>query len=139
MPLELQKEITLPVDSKSLLPMRAFLGRCMDEAEVAAKDRRPVMAAVDEVLNSTLIGGKEDGRRGNLRVIVEVNSTRLRLVVYDESEGAEHRPGADEGVMQLASHARRDLGLGVLRRVMDEVRYNYRRGFQNELELVKFL
>ncbi|MCK6439884.1 MAG: ATP-binding protein [Planctomycetes bacterium] len=136
---ELLREIELPVEPRSLLPMRDFLKRAMDEAEIDPTDQRAVVAAIDETLTTSLVGGKREGRRGNIRVTIDINPTRLRLLLHDESEGAELKENPEEGIIQHATHARRELGLSLLRRVMDEVRYVYRRGFQNELEMIKFL
>lgn len=136
---ELEREIELPIGPDSLLPMRSFLKRSLDESRVPDAEQRVVMAAIDEALSTAILGGKEDGRRGNVRVSIHINTTRFRLVLTDESEGAELKENPEEGIMQQASRRRRELGISLLRRVMDEVRYIYRRGFENQLEMIKFL
>ena len=137
--MELQRELDLPISSESLIPLRSFLVRCLEEGGIATDARRALMAGLDEALCAALVGKSEDRRRGILTVSIDINSTRVRVVLKDESDGAELSERPEEGLLQLASRPHQEMGLTLLRRVMDEIHYHYRRGFQNELELIKFL
>lgn len=136
---ELHKEIDAPIGPQALLPLRGFVLRCFEEAGLAAKDRRALAAALDEALTGIVLGGKEDGRAGTIHVTLDINPTRVRLLVCDNTEGAELGENPEDGLMHQAVRRRRELGFSLIRRVMDEVRYTYRRGFQNELEMIKFV
>lgn len=139
MPVELQKEIDLPVGARSLLPMRDFLGRCMKQAELEPATVRSLTAALDSALVGALIGGHEQGRRGHISLAVDINPTRMRILLRDDSDGAELKNSQTQSPLKRTTSTQRDLSLDLLRRSMDEVVYRYRRGFENELEMVKFL
>jgi|GEM_PF-6625468 len=139
MPVELKKEIDLPIGARSLLPMRDFLGRCMTQAELEPGVQRDLTGALDGAIISALVGGHEQGRRGHISLEVDINPTRMRLLLRDDSEGVELKDEGARGSLKRVTARSRDLSLDLLRQSMDEVAYRYRRGFENELELVKFL
>jgi anti-sigma regulatory factor (Ser/Thr protein kinase) len=77
------------------------------------------------------------GRDGTSRSIMSVvlNDVRLQVDLVDPGDDAPCAERADRSLEPLSEE--RD-GIFLMRRVMDEVHYRYRRGFQNHLRLVKF-
>jgi anti-sigma regulatory factor (Ser/Thr protein kinase) len=135
---EVLRQIDIPVGARSLAPLRDFFARCLDESGVAPDARRAITAALDASASAVALSA-DTGRRGTVSVTVDVNQTRLRVLVRDDTDGAELKADHAAGVLQHAARPGRELGLSLLRRVMDEVHYHYTRGFQNELELIKYL
>jgi len=122
-----------------LAGMRSYLRACLAEAGVGEGDCRMLVAAVDEAVTSIVEEAGEAGRQGEVRIVLDINDQRVKATIDDTgkefclSTGAPPaRPGAGE--RQDVS----DLGVFLMRSVCDEITYAYRRGVQNELELVKF-
>ena len=137
--LDVRREIDLPVTPRSVMPLRNFAQRCLGEAEVPETTRREVLAAIDDVVVALLLRSQQEERKGHVCLEIDVNDTRVRVVVRDDSEGIELEQGATEFSLQHFSRPRREVGLSLLRRVMDEVKYSYTRGFENCLEMIKFV
>lgn len=134
----LLKEMDLPVGAPSLAPLRGFVERCLEEGSLPPQLRRAITAGLDEALTPIIVGDGE-GRRGHITVRIDINDTRLRVRLVDNTDGAELRSGVEDTPLQRSLRPRREIGFSLLRHVVDEIKYAYRRGFQNELELIKFL
>lgn len=137
--MELRRELDLPVGARSLLPLRDFIRRCLFDAGISDEQARPLMVAIDAAAAAATVGNGSDVRKGHLTVLVEVNDTRLRVLVADHSDGTELQADSGDAALRQACRPRQELALSLLRRVMDEVHYKYVRGFQNELEMIRFL
>jgi len=135
---EVRRELDLPIGARSILPLRDFLQRAIADAGLSQETLRDVTVAIDAAATGLLSHGAEV-RKGHLTVGVEVNETRLLITVQDHTAGAELSANPTEDLVHLACRPRAELGLSVLRRVMDEISYQYARGFVNELRLIKFL
>lgn len=136
---ELKRELDVPVGAKSLVPLRDFLSRALGDAGIEPDRARTIMVGLDAAISSVTVGNGSDRRRGHVTVLVDINDTRLRVLVRDLTDGSELEAGAEEQAIKSVSRPRAELALSVLRRVMDEVNYRYTKGFQNELELVRYL
>ncbi|MCA8939210.1 MAG: ATP-binding protein [Planctomycetes bacterium] len=136
--MDIVKEMELPVGARSLVPMRSFVKRCLSLGGVEGETARRVHTALDEALSPALVLN-EGERKGHLTIRIDINETRLRVTLQDNTDGAELSNGAEQEILKEALKPRREVGYSLLRRVMDEIRYSYRRGFENELELIKFL
>ncbi len=145
MPPEITRSIDLPITPSSFLPLRSFLERCFEEGELSKPHARQIMVALDESISALLLRNhkktqeEEKERRGNLSLLVDIDEVRLKVLLKDESDGSELSEEAGTTLFQQTSAPQRELNLDVLRHIMDEVHYTYRKGFQNELELTKFL
>jgi len=136
---ELKRELDLPVGAKSLVPLRDFLTRALNDAGIEGERARTLMIGLDAAISAATVGNGSDARRGHITVLVDVNETRLRVLLRDQTDGSELEAGADEDALRMESRPRSELALSVIRRVMDEVHYRFTKGFQNELELVRYL
>lgn len=136
---EIHRELDLPVTSRSVLPLRRFAQACLQEAGVAEPTHRQVLAAVDDVVSGLLLRGADENRSGHITLELDINATRVRVAVRDESAGKELASESQRRVLSEHSRPRREIGLSLLQRVMDEVTYSYSRGFQNRLEMIKFV
>jgi anti-sigma regulatory factor (Ser/Thr protein kinase) len=136
---ELKRELDVPVGARSLIPLRDFLTRALADAGMEPDRSRIILIGLDAAISSVTVGNGSDSRRGHVTVLIDINDTRLRVLVRDLTDGSELQAGAEELAIKTATRPRGELALSVLRRVMDEVNYRYTKGFQNELELVRYL
>src|SRR5690606_16069132 len=120
----LLKEMDLPVGAPSLAPLRSFVERCLEEGSLPPQLRRTLTAGLDEALTPIIIGDQQD-RRGHVTVRIDINDTRLRVKLIDNTDGAELRDGGSESALQRSMKARREIGFSLLRHVVDEIKYAY--------------
>lgn len=128
---DLEFEYTIPARSEKLSDLRAKVRDAIAEAPLDEKTRRLIVLAVDEAV-SDLLQPKGDGE---LQLRLTLSDSSLHIVVRDTVTDFNDADIADD-----ADPSRRcKLGLRLLRALMDEVCYQYTRGFRNELSMLKFL
>jgi serine/threonine-protein kinase RsbW len=130
--------------TRNLAIVREFLHSAIRRSALQTSDVNKVVLAVDEAVANTIQHGYEGREDGMVEVIIDADEVRFTVkirdsgVSYDAAKGSEGRESIDlQG--HIASGNKRGLGLFIMRKVMDEVRYTSRDGDVNELTLVKFI
>ena len=113
----------------------------LDGSPFPDRDRRLIALAVEEAVGSILQRKEGNGNADASRVSVhmDLDPTRLRVEISDTQNVFDIPPlPTSEACDAFAAHEKRLLHLWLVLRVMDEVKYVYRRGMQNSLVLVRF-
>lgn len=122
-----------------LAGMRSYLRSCLAEAGVSEADCRKLVAAADEAVTSIVEEAGEAGRQGEVRIVLDIDDQRVKATIDDTGkEFCLRTEAAPAGRRAGERQDESDLGVFLMRSVCDEITYAYRRGVQNELELVKF-
>lgn len=136
----LQKELMIPSDPKHLRDARGMVREACETAGIKGRDGRLMVLAVDEAVTSIVTHAKDTNRQGDVRVLVDINETRFRAFIEDFTNHTDSSALSEvELVACLDQERKHQLGVFLMREIMDEVTYTYKRGFQNDLELIKFL
>lgn len=136
--------LEVDADTRNLAVVREFLRNAINRSRLARSDANKVVLAVDEAVANTIQHGYRGQPPGAVEVLIEADDTRFQVKVrdngvsYDAARGADSTQGFDLQA-HIAQGRKRGLGLFIMRRVMDEVRYTARDGDVNELTLVKFV
>lgn len=137
----IQKTISMPCDSRFLSEVRTLLNEVLDQAQVAKKDRDLLILAVDEAASSVVRYAKYKGFKSELTLTVDIDDVRFKATLVDSINVFDVGRGLSDSQMaeRLAKEKSFTMGIFLIRRIMDEISYVYRKGFQNELEMIKFL
>lgn len=136
--------LEVAAETQNLAVVREFLHSAIKRSSLPTGDANKVVLAVDEAVANTIQHGYEGMEKGNVEVLIDAddNSFKVRIrdngVSYDSAEGSAERAELDLQ-QHIASGNKRGLGLFIMRKVMDEVRYTSREGEVNELTLVKYI
>lgn len=136
--------LEVPAETRNLAVVREFLHACIKRSSLPAADCNKVVLAVDEAVANTIQHGYEGMEKGSVEVIVDADGASFTVrirdsgVSYDSAKGSADRSEIDLQT-HIASGNKRGLGLFIMRKVMDEVRYTSREGEVNELTLVKYI
>lgn len=136
----LRDEVTVYSQTQNLRKVREFLSRVIRQSRLPEREQNRVVLAVDEAVANIIEHGYQSREDGIIRVIVEASDDYLKVVIEDS--GVSFNPEtADDVNMEkhLAAHRNRGLGIFLMRKIMDEVRYNFKEGVRNELVLVKYI
>ncbi|MBE7490850.1 MAG: ATP-binding protein [Planctomycetes bacterium] len=135
-----RRELDVPLDTRSLAPLREFVREVLGEGKLGAKVARLVVIAIDEACSSIILNAKEQGAQGNLRLLIDIDPTRVKIHISDT--GNDYDVGditRDELLKEFTRSKKTELGTFLIRRVMDEFSYKFKKGFQSEIEMLKFL
>ena len=132
------QDMTVPNSTASLVEIRRFVLEFLRETPFDERNRRLVVLAIDEAVTSTILFSEATGRGGTTRVVLEITEDAFRARIEDT--GVDKDPDTEERFEEHLRRARQhEMGIFLVRQIMDEIQYIYRKGFQNELELVRFL
>lgn len=128
--------------TEDLSSMREFVERTLTKARLNETDRQHIVLAVDEAVSNIIRHAYEDFARGTRTVQVQVHADPEKVEVVLTDSGRGFDPGSVPSPC-IEDHIRlgRRFGLGLflMRRVMDEVKYIFRSGAENTLTMVKYV
>lgn len=135
----LQKTLSIPSDTGSLKEVRDFVSETLRLAPLNDRDRLLTILGIDEAVTSFVTHRSAGPTEAEIVVHIDFDEVRVRVIIEDRGDDVDPGPlpfGELEKV--LRADPTRYLGLFLLRQAMDEVTYRFKKGFQNELELIKF-
>lgn len=131
--------LTVSNDTRHLLAVRDFTSRIARQGSLSREDIHKIVLAIDEAVTNIIEHGYNKGDSGSIDIEAEWDGDRFQVVIRDSARvfNPESIPAPD-----MAEHVKagrkKGLGLFLMRQIMDEVRYRYKDGVQNELTLVKY-
>lgn len=134
------RTIVVPAKSESLHSVREVILKSLLEANVAQKVAQITMAGVDEALTSLIMYNEEKGFTHHVIVRLDVDDVRIRVCLTEPRNIFDMNNCSEEEFMKRANKERtHKIALFLMRQIFDEIQFTYRRGFENEMILVKFL
>jgi anti-sigma regulatory factor (Ser/Thr protein kinase) len=135
-----RRELDVPVDTRSLAPLRDFVREVLAEGKLGPRVSRQVVIAIDEACSSIILNAKEHGATGSLRLLIDIDPTRVKISIADTANDYDMGDVTREELLKEFTRSKKyELGTFLIRRVVDEFTYVFRKGFQSELEMIKFL
>ncbi|MBZ0136404.1 MAG: ATP-binding protein [Planctomycetes bacterium] len=135
-----RRELDVPIDTRSLAPLREFVREVLSEGKIGKKGARQVVIAIDEACSSIILNAKEHGANGNLRLLIDIDPTRVKIHITDTANDYDVGDVTREELLKEFTRSKKnELGTFLIRRVVDEFKYTFRKGFQSEIEMIKFL
>ena len=136
-----QKTISKPCHPRFLNEVRTLLAETLEEVPLSRREKDLLILAVDEAVSSIVRYARFKGFESQVTLSVDIDDVRFKAVLVDSMNVFELGGGLND--TQLAERIAREktytMGVFLMRQIMDEISYVYRKGFQNELELIKFL
>ena len=143
-----ERRITLAAREDSLDKFRDFVGACLDEAgmtaDAADEPRTSITQSLDKALTSIVVCAADAIRsRGNdyqLELSLDIDPTRLKAAIAEGWRDFSDDSISDDDLLAEARRMRgKEFSMRSLCATFDEISYAFKKGFQNELVLVKFL
>ncbi|MBI3269139.1 MAG: ATP-binding protein [Planctomycetes bacterium] len=132
--------IIISNDTRFLSLAREFIARMIRVSEINKVDESKIILAVDEAVTNIIEHGYESQKDGTIEMEIEAAPDIFRVVIRDS--GKEFDPNSIKDP-DMTDHVKKGkkkgLGIFLMRQIMDEVKYVFKEGVQNELILVKHL
>ncbi|NUN50208.1 MAG: ATP-binding protein [Candidatus Brocadiae bacterium] len=137
---EVHDRIVITNDTKFLGFVREFMSRMIRQSSLSREDENKIILAVDEAVANIIEHAYENQREGTIDVEVESDAKRFQVVIRDSGKKfAPDGVGSPDMEDHVKAKKKKGLGIYLMRLIMDEVRYTFREGIQNELVLVKYV
>ena len=133
----IQKTISKPCHPRFLSEVRALLDEMLTEVALPRREKDLIILAVDEAASSMVQYARYKGLESQITLTVDFDDVRFKACLHDSLNVFEFGGGINaEGLAREKSYT---MGIFLMRRIMDEISYVYKKGFQNDLELIKCL
>ena len=135
-----RRSLSIDTGTASLATVREFVRQAVEEAGIRPVEQPRIVLAVDEAVSSIVSEAVETRREGEVQIQLDIDRVRFRASIQDSTTVYEPElPLPLEAPGPTDRARRRELGVFLMRQLCDEIDYSYRRGYQNVLELVRFL
>jgi serine/threonine-protein kinase RsbW len=125
-------------ETKNLGMVRKFVLDQLAGSPLVDKERHLVTLAVDEAVANIIQHAYGEQPDGDVEITMDVDEERLMIVLRDAGAKFDPRGKSDVDLDEhISAGKKRGLGIFLIRKIMDEVSYNYVQGVRNELTLLK--
>src|SRR5258706_2168512 len=137
----IQKTISMPCHPKYLSEVRALLDDTLAAVEISKRDKDLLILAVDEAISSIIHHARYKNYENEITLTVDVDDVRFKATVIDSLNVFDFNGGMADPQLGARLETERSFAMGIflIRQIMDEITYNYRKGFENQFEMIKFL
>lgn len=120
--------------------VREFSSKMIRSSKLQPEDENKIILAIDEAVANIIEHGYEEQVSGTIEMEISFDPERFTVIVRDQ--GRQFDPSGIKPV-DILDHVRqgkkKGLGVFLMRQIMDEVKYIFKEGVQNELILVKYI
>lgn len=136
-----QKTLGVPAHPRHLSEVRSLVEETLKEAGVPRRTADLIVVAVDEAVSSIVHYAKYKKQETEITLSVDVDDVRFKATIVDAMNVFPYEGGPSDSARRDLAEKERAHGLGIflMRKIMDEILYTYRKGFENELVLIRFL
>jgi anti-sigma regulatory factor (Ser/Thr protein kinase) len=133
-----QKTITMPAHPKFLSEVRELLAEALGQLTMDKRDKDLIVLAVDEAVSSIVTYARYKGYNHDVSLTIDVDDVRFKASIVDSLNVFDLNGGMADA-SKVAKERTFTMGIFLMRQIMDEIVYTYRKGFENELQLIRFL
>ena len=137
-----QREIQVPNDTAHLAQVRKSVLELIGPDVFNAKEAQMVALAIDEAVANVMehaYAGGEGEKAQEITLTLNLDDARLLVTIRDTGKMFDPTMKADVDVREQVRQGKKGgLGIFLMRKIMDEVNYSYKRGLHNELQLIKY-
>lgn len=136
------KEMVVPNDTKYLSDVRELVTSVLKSSLIEGKASNMIVLAVDEAIANIMEHATDNQLSSDIKIELSVKSDNEKFQVTIRDSGKRFDPtGLDEIDVRdhLKAGKKHGLGIFLIRQIMDEVRYTYKKDCTNELCMVKYV
>lgn len=136
---DVKDRLVINSELKHLKLARYFILRILRKVNVAPSDENKIVLATDEALSNIVEHAYEFNKSGYIDINVEVNPKQFQIRIMNGGRDFDMGKVKIKDIVEhIKQGKRRGLGIFLMRRIMDEVKYSFKNG-QNQLILIKYL
>jgi anti-sigma regulatory factor (Ser/Thr protein kinase) len=134
------EELTIPNNTQYLKDVREFIARMVRRSRMERSDENKIVLAVDEAVSNIMKHAYKGGTDGTISLEVIVDQRKFQIIIRDSGKSFDpdviEEPDLEKYVR---TGKKQGLGIYLMRRIMDEIRYEFIRGVRNELRMTKYI
>ncbi len=136
------EELIVSNETANLASVREFVQANIERTALAPSEHVKVILAVDEAVSNIMRHAYEDFAKGTRSIEIVFKADEEKIILTLKDSGREFDP-TDVNELNISEHVKLGkkygLGLFLMRRIMDEVKFVFRSGIENMLTMVKYI
>lgn len=133
------ERLVINSDLRHLNLARNFILNIIKKTRISPSNANKIVLATDEALSNVMEHAYESHKDGYIDINVGVSPEKFHVHIINGGKDFDPATIRVKDVLeQIKQGKKRGLGIFLMRRVMEEVKYSYKNG-QNHLILVKYL
>lgn len=133
-----KKDLRITNETKNLSLVRQVVGEVLDRTPFGRDDKAKIILAVDEAV-ANVVEHAYEGKKGDIDVVFRLDGERLEITIRDNGKKFNPETIATPDIHKhIKDGLKGGLGMFLMRKIMDEVRYSLDSTYVNELVMVKF-
>ncbi len=138
----LRDQLVVSNETSNLANVREFILANLKKTGLPEHEHGKIVLAVDEAVTNVIRHAYEDLKTGTRTVQIEfvADNEKITLVLIDSGKEFDPTAVKSPDISEYVKLGKRyGLGLFLMRRVMDEVKFVFRSGLENMLTMVKYI
>lgn len=136
---DVKDRLVINSELKHLNLARHFILGILKRINVAPSDENKIVLATDEALSNIVEHAYAFDKSGYIDINVEVDPKQFQIRIINGGRDFDIEKAKIKDIVEhIKQGKRRGLGIFLMRRIMDEVKYSFKNG-QNQLILIKYL
>jgi serine/threonine-protein kinase RsbW len=139
---EFREELVVSNETNNLACVREFIQLNLARTALDGGEHVKIILAVDEAVSNIMRHAYEDFAKGTRSIEIIFQADEKKIVLTLKDSGREFDPTVVRE-LNIAEHVKLGkkygLGLFLMRRIMDEVKFVFRSGIENMLTMVKYI
>jgi len=139
---EMKAYLVVSNETKNLATVRDFVLNTLKEAGAPDSCARQIVLAVDEAVSNIIRHAYKEFSSGTRTIDITLLTRGRCVEVILRDSGKEFDPATyqDPDIKEHVKQRKKyGLGLFLIRKIMDEVKYLFKSGVENELRMVKYI
>ena len=138
MPEPFRKDLRITNETKNLSLVRQVVGEVLEKTPFGRPEKDKIVLAVDEAV-ANVVEHAYAGELGNIDIQFILDDERFEITIRDNGKKFNPEMVATPDIHQhIKAGLKGGLGMFLMRKIMDEVRYSLDSTYVNELVMVKF-
>jgi len=136
----IEDAIMVPNRTASLDKVRSFVINSLEKTPLDERGKHLLVLAIDEAVTSNILFSVDTSREGFTRVSMEISDVCVRILIEDTGKDLDASQAPESVINDVFNKARKhEMGIFLIRQIVDEISYAFKKGYQNQLILTKFL
>lgn len=134
-------ELVVSNETANLANVREFVLVNLRKTELPEVEHGKIVLAVDEAVSNIMRHAYEEFAKGTrtIEILFSADEEKVKLVLIDSGKEFDPTAITDPNIFEHAKLGKRyGLGLFLMRRIMDEVKFVFRAGIENMLTMIKY-
>lgn len=136
-----QRVLSIEPNPKAIREVKEALKEAFLETDISQRNKFMITLAMEEAIGSIVEYGKNRNFQSEITILIDIDDVRFKAIITDSCNifNLADELTQSQVTGKLDEEKEHKLQINILRFTMDEITYSYKKGFENELVLIKFL